>query len=59
MKQLDFMYGGKTTQDELDEIEEEAEMNVRDPYHQKKTRFVKPQEFRTIKVGPESTLKNG
>jgi hypothetical protein len=42
MKQLDFMYGGKTTQDELDEIEEEAEMNVRDPYHQKKTRFVKP-----------------
>jgi hypothetical protein len=42
MKQLDFMYGGKTTQDELDEIEEEAVMNVRDPYYEKKTRYVKP-----------------
>jgi hypothetical protein len=40
-------------------MEDEEDMKALDPYLKKKQRFIKPQEFRTIKVGPESLLKNG
>ena len=43
MKELDHMYGGKTTQEELDEIREEEDAAAIDPYLEKKTRFIKPQ----------------
>ena len=59
MKELDFMYGGKTTQQELDEINEEQDRAALDPYLKKKDRFVKPQKFRTITVGPEDLLRDG
>lgn len=59
MKQLDMMYGGRTTQQEIDEIKNEEEQLLLDPYLQKKERFIKPQQFRTIKVGPSNLLKNG
>ena len=59
MKELDFMYGGQTTQEELEDMEDEEHQKAIDPYMEKKSRFVKPQQFRTIKVGPESLLKNG
>ena len=42
MKELDFMYGGQTTQQELEEMEEEEEARARDPYLEKKARYVKP-----------------
>lgn len=59
MKELDFMYGGSTTQQELEELEEEEEQKAIDPYMQRKTRTITPQQFRTITVGPENLLKNG
>ena len=59
MKELDFMYGGKTTQDELKEMEEEEESRLFDPYLQKKKRTLQDQKFRTIEVGPHDLLKNG
>ena len=59
MKELDFMYGGQTTAEELEEIQEEEEQKSMDPYMKKKKRFMKPQKFRTITVGPVSLLKNG
>lgn len=59
MKQLDMMYGGQTTQEEIDEINDEEEQLLLDPYMKKKERYVKPQQFRTIKVGPSNLLKNG
>ena len=40
MKELDFMYGGTTTQQELDEMEEEEAMKAVDPYLKKKQRSV-------------------
>ena len=58
MKELDYMYGGKTTSEELDEIREEEDAAAIDPYLKKKTRFIKPQQFRTITLGPEDLLKN-
>jgi len=36
MKQLDMMYGGRTTQQEIDEIKNEEEQLLLDPYLQKK-----------------------
>ena len=59
MKELDFMYGGKTTEQELDEIEKEEEQAMIDPYLKKQKRFVQPQKFRTIKVGKRDMLRNG
>ena len=32
---------------------------IKDPYAKQKTRMMKHQEYRTIKVGPEDLLKNG
>lgn len=43
MKELDFMYGGKTTQEELDDIQEEQDAAALDPYLKKKERYIKPQ----------------
>jgi len=34
-------------------------MKAIDPYLAKKKRFIKPQQFRTISIGPEELLKNG
>jgi excinuclease UvrABC helicase subunit UvrB len=59
MKELDYMYGGSTTKEELAEMEEEENQKVIEPFLQKKKRFIKHQEFRTITVGPEDLLKNG
>lgn len=59
MKELDFMYGGSTTQEELDDMEEEEALRAVDPYLKKKSRHVQPQKFRTITVGPDTLLKNG
>jgi len=36
MKELDFMYGGSTTQEELDDMEEEEALRAVDPYLKKK-----------------------
>ena len=59
MKELDYMYGGSTTKQELEEIENEDAEKVIDPYLKKKKRFVKAQQFRQVIVGPEDLLKNG
>jgi 3-phenylpropionate/trans-cinnamate dioxygenase ferredoxin subunit len=59
MKELDYMYGGSTTQQELREMEEETARMAVDPFLKKKQRFVKDQQFRTITVGPADLLKNG
>lgn len=32
MKELDFMYGGRTTQEELEDMEDEDDMKALDPY---------------------------
>ena len=42
MKELDFMYGGQTTQEELEDMEEEEHLKAVDPYLKKKERYVKP-----------------
>lgn len=42
MKELDFMYGGKTTAEELEEMEAEDDMKAIDPYLKKKKRYIKP-----------------
>lgn len=59
MKELDMMYGGQTTKEELEDIKEEEEQLLLDPYLKKKERLLKPQQFRTIKVGPQNLIKNG
>lgn len=41
MKELDYMYGGSTTKEELEEMEQEEEDKFIDPYLQTKKRFVK------------------
>ena len=41
IKELDFMYGGKTTADELKEMEDEEESRLFDPYLKKKQRMMK------------------
>jgi len=33
MKHIDFMYGGKTTQEELEDLEKEKDISTVDPYH--------------------------
>ena len=43
MKEMDFMYGGETTQQELEELEEEAEQKALDPYMKRKERNITPQ----------------
>ena len=43
----------------MDEINEEQDRAALDPYLKKKDRFVKPQRFRTITVGPEDLLRDG
>ena len=43
MKELDFIYGGSTTKEELEEIEEENDLKLIDPYLKKKQRKIKPQ----------------
>ena len=53
------MYGGKTTQDELREMEDEEESRLVDPYLKKKKRTLLDQKFRTIHIGPHDLLKNG
>lgn len=53
------MYGGQTTAEEMEEIEQEEESKLTDPYLKKKKRTMKPQKFRTITVGPHNLLKNG
>lgn len=53
------MYGGTTTKQELEQLQEETEMNMMDPYIKKKQRFLKEQQFRKINVGPEDLLNNG
>ena len=42
MKELDFMYGGSTTAEELEELEAEEEQKVIDPYLEREKRFIKP-----------------
>ena len=42
MKELDFMYGGQTTQEELEDMEDEEHQKAIDPYLEKKARYVKP-----------------
>jgi len=59
MKELDYMYGGQTTAEEMEEMEKEEESKLTDPYLKKKKRTMKPQKFRTITVGPHNLLKNG
>lgn len=59
MKELDFMYGGQTTQEELEEMEEEEEQKHVDPYMTMKKRYIKNQQFRTLTVGPEDMIQNG
>ena len=59
MKELDMMYGGQTTKEELEDIKNEEEQLMLDPYLKKKERLLKPQQFRTIKVGPMDLIKNG
>ena len=41
LKELDHMYGGSTTQKELEEMEQEEHDRIVDPYLKKKKRFVK------------------
>lgn len=43
MKELDMMYGGRTTKEELDDIKEEEEQLLLDPYLKKKERRLTPQ----------------
>jgi len=40
-------------------MEAEAEQKAIDPYLERKQRFIKPQQFRTITVGPDALLRNG
>lgn len=59
MKELDYMYGGGTTAEELEEMNAEEEQKMIDPYLKNKKRFMKDQRFRTVTLGPSDLLKNG
>ena len=59
MKEMDFLYGGSTTEDELEEMETEEEQKLMDPYLKEKVRKIKPQQFRSMTIGPSNLLKNG
>lgn len=42
MKELDFMYGGSTTAEELAEMEAEEEQKALDPYLERTKRYIRP-----------------
>ena len=47
------------TEDELEEMETEEEQKLMDPYLKEKVRKIKPQQFRSMTIGPSNLLKNG
>jgi len=59
MKEMDFLYGGSTTEEELEDMQSEEESKMIDPYLKAKERKIKPQQFRSLTVGPSNLLKNG
>src|SRR5688500_13487448 len=59
MQELDSLYSeSKSTGDE-DDDDDHSEEYIRDPYARSKAHLMKHQEYRTIKVGPDTLLKNG
>ena len=42
MKELDYMYGGETTAQEMQDMEQEEDSKLTDPYMKKKKRTMKP-----------------
>ena len=59
LKEMDMLYGGETTEEEIDKLKEEEEEAMMDPYMKKKEKLLKPQKYRTVTIGKEDILKNG